>query len=56
MPEAAMNENGQPIFREGQVGGAWKILAMQPKTVAKFVKNAANDFLWLGILAAHLCH
>lgn len=56
VPEAAMNENGQPVTRQHQVGGPRKVLAMKAKAVPKRMEVPPQEQLRLGITAFDTSH
>ena len=56
VPEAAMDEDGEPVAREDQIGAARKILPVQPEAQAHPVRDAANGALRCGIPPFDACH
>ena len=45
MPEASVNEYGQPMFREDQVGAAGKVLSIQAEAESQTVSDTADGTL-----------
>lgn len=45
MPETAMDEQGQLVAREHQVGGSREISPMEPKSQPERVRNPPNPHL-----------
>ena len=56
MPEAAMNEKGEAMFRKNDVRFTGKVFAMEPKAIAHGMQGRANPQLWLRILALNCGH
>jgi hypothetical protein len=49
MPEAAVNQERQPMARKNQVGSFPDILAVETEAVAEIVSRFADENLWLGV-------
>jgi hypothetical protein len=56
MPEAAVHENHLAQSRENKIGRAGKVGPMKPEAIAKLVRKAPHDKLWLGIHFADAPH
>ncbi len=56
MPEAPVNEDGRPVFRQNNVGTAGKFSHMKPKAIAQLMKQRADGSLRRGVLAANAAH
>ena len=51
MPETSVDQDHGAVPGEHEVGGAGKISAVEPKTEAESMRDAANDHLRLGVEA-----
>jgi len=56
MPEAAVYEDGRPIFRQNNIRSAWKIPAMQPEPIPECMKSGPDNDFRFCILAAYCGH
>jgi hypothetical protein len=56
MPEAAMDENSGPVFREDNIGCTGKILAMQPEPITECVKSGPDNDFRFCVFAAYCGH
>lgn len=56
VPETAVHEHGDPVFRQDDVRGAGEVLAMQPEPQAQRKQHAPNFTFRAGILAADAPH
>jgi hypothetical protein len=56
MPEAAMNEDHSPIFRENNIRCSRQIPAMQSEPVAECMQCSADDYFRFCVLAADRSH
>jgi hypothetical protein len=56
MPEAAMNQNGDPSARQDDVGSARKVATVEPEAQAQLVQNSPNGDLGGGIPLPDSCH
>jgi hypothetical protein len=58
MPETAVDKNDFFTLCEREIGFAWQIAAMKPKSVSQVVDCLAHANFWLHILAtdsSHIC-
>lgn len=56
MPEATVYENCLAPAAKHKIGRSRQIAPVQPVAVAQTVCHAANEELWLGVLAANAAH
>ena len=56
MPKTAVDKYYLFMFRQDNIGIAWKIFTMKAKTVAHLVQERADDFFGLCIFALDVGH
>lgn len=56
MPETAVNEDRELVFRENDIGAPRQIAPMQPETAPGGMKRTAHEKFGLGIASLHAPH
>lgn len=56
VPEAAVHENGLPPAREHQIRGSGEVTPVEPKSVPRTMKEAAERAFGLGVTCPNPSH
>ena len=56
MPEAAVNQDGEPVARQYNVGAPRKVLSVEPEAEAHLVEHAPDGSLGQGVPSPDRAH